>query len=347
MAAPGRFVVIGENVHTTRIVPVSSPRVGEDSDGRQAVVFTDVGGATRHLLVPEAEKELQAYQEGRIKHVRIAVQTAMGGAGPEAETALAYLRAMVEAQVAAGAHYLDLNVDEVSLVPSEQIEAMRWLVRTIRPWATVPLSIDSSNPDTLRAGIEEAAGHDPGAPMLNSASLERADAFALAAEAGGPVIVTSAGETGIPNDADGRVENASRAVEIALQHGIPLALVYVDPLVFPISVDASFGSHVLEAFRRLRERFGPEIHLTGGMSNVSFGLPNRTLVNDAFLVLAVDAGADSGIIDPIQNNLERVFSIDRTSRPFLLATDVLTGVDQHCRAYIKAWRAGELETAAA
>ncbi|MCC6222056.1 MAG: dihydropteroate synthase [Thermoleophilia bacterium] len=347
MAVPERFVVIGENIHTTRVVPVSSPRVGEDPEGRQAVVFTDADGATRHLVVPEAEKELQAYQEGRIKHVRIAVQTAMAGEGQEAETALAYLRAMAEGQVAAGAHYLDLNVDEVSLHPAEQVEAMRWLVRTVRPWAAVPLSIDSSNPDTLRAGIEAAAGDAAGPPMLNSASLERVDAFALAAEAGGPVIVTSAGESGIPNDADGRVENATKAVELALGQGVPLERVYVDPLVFPISVDASYGSHVLESFRRLRARFGPEIHLTGGMSNVSFGLPNRTLVNDAFLVLAVEAGADSGIIDPIQNNLERVFSIDRTSRPFRLATDVLTGVDQHCRAYIKAWRAGELEAAAA
>lgn len=347
MAAPERFVVIGENIHTTRIVPVSSPRVGEDGEGRQAVVFSDAEGATRHLVIPEGEKALQGYQEGRIKHVRIAVQAAMAGEGPEAGTALAYLRAMVESQVAAGAHYLDLNVDEVSLVPAEQVEAMRWLVRTVKPWATVPLSIDSSNPDTLAAGMEEAAGHAAGLPMLNSASLERADAFVLAAGVGGPVIVTSAGETGIPNDADGRVANASRAVELALGQGIPLERVYVDPLVFPISVDATFGSHVLEAFRRLRERFGPEIHLTGGMSNVSFGLPNRTLINDAFLVLAVDAGADSGIIDPIQNNLERVFSIDRSSVPFQLATDVLTGVDQHCRAYIKAWRAGELEAAAA
>lgn len=347
MAAPERFVVIGENIHTTRIVPVSSPRVGEDAEGRQAVVFADAEGRTRHLVVPEAEKELQAYQEGRIKHVRIAVQTAMAGEGQEAETALAYLRAMTEGQVAAGAHYLDLNVDEVSLHPAEQVEAMRWLVRTVRPWAAVPLSIDSSNPDTLRAGIEEAGGHPAGPPMLNSASLERADAFALAAGAGGPVIVTSAGESGIPNDADGRVENATKAVELALGQGVPLERVYVDPLVFPISVDATYGSHVLESFRRLRERFGPEIHLTGGMSNVSFGLPNRTLINDAFLVLAVEAGADSGIIDPIQNNLERVFSIDRASRPFQLATDVLTGVDQHCRAYIKAWRAGELEAAAA
>lgn len=78
------------------------------------------------------------------------------------------------------------------------------------------------------------------------------------------------------------------------------------------------------------------------MSNVSFGLPNRRLVNDAFLVLAVDAGADSGIIDPVASNPERVLTVDRTSRPFQLAVDVLTGADPSCRAYLS-WRAGELE----
>jgi 5-methyltetrahydrofolate--homocysteine methyltransferase len=336
------FVVIGENVHTTRVVLVSSPRVAADESGREAVVFTDAAGRTRYLPIPEAEQQTQNYLEGRVKHVRIAVQTAMAGGG-DASTALDYLRALVTGQIEAGARYLDLNVDEVSLKLPEQIEAMRWLVDTVRPWATVPLSIDSSNLEIIQAGIEAAANGSSGAPMLNSASLERSEALDVAASAGGPVIVTAAGESGMPSDAAGRVENASRMVEAALERAIPLERIYVDPLVFPISVDAAFGAHCLDAFRRLRERYGREIHLTGGMSNVSFGLPNRRLVNDAFLVLAVEAGADSGIIDPIANNLERVFSIDRDSRPFQLAVDVLTGADQHCKAYIKAWRAGELE----
>jgi 5-methyltetrahydrofolate--homocysteine methyltransferase len=79
------------------------------------------------------------------------------------------------------------------------------------------------------------------------------------------------------------------------------------------------------------------------MSNVSFGLPNRRLINDAFLVLAMEAGADSGIIDPVTSSVERVLSLDRSSRPFQLALDVLSGADRHCRAYMKAYRAGELE----
>lgn len=337
------FIVIGENIHATRVVRRSSPSVEVDEHGREGVSFVDAAGVKRSLPVSEAERESAGYQEGRIKHVRLAIRTAMSGDEPDASTALAYLEAMVAGQIAAGARYLDLNVDEVSLDLSEQIAAMRWLVRTIEPWASVPLTIDSPNPEIIKAGLNEAAAATSGLPMLNSASLERIDVLELAVQSGGPVVLTAAGESGIPGDADGRVENAGRVVEHALARGVPLERIYVDPLVFPISVDSASGEHCLAAFRRLRERFGPEIHLTGGMSNVSFGLPGRRLVNDAFLLLAIEAGADSGILDPVARRLERVLATDRGARPFQLAVDVLTGADPNCRAYIKAYRAGELE----
>ena len=343
MIAASEFVVIGENIHATRIVKRSGPRVTTDEHGREAVVFTDVAGGHRQLPVPEAEQQSAAYAEGKIKHVRIAIQAAMSGAEPDAATALAYLETLVARQVEAGARYLDLNVDEVSLGLPEQIEAMRWLVRTVATLTSTPVSIDSPNIEIIEAGLNEAlqSGQEP--PMLNSVSLERIGALELAVQSGGPVVVTAAGESGIPGDVEGRLENAGRIVELALERGIGLERIYVDPLIFPISVNGASGEHCLETFRRLRERFGAEIHLTGGMSNVSFGLPNRRLLNDAFLLLAIEAGADSGIVDPVANNIERVFAVDRETAPFRLAADVLTGADRNCRAYLKAYRAGELE----
>jgi Pterin binding enzyme len=343
MIAPSEFVVIGENIHATRIVKRSGPRVTTDEHGREAVVFTDVAGGHRQLPVPEAEQQSAAYVEGKVKHVRIAIQAAMSGAEPDAPTALAYLEAQVARQVEAGARYLDLNVDEVSLALPEQIEAMRWLVRTVSAWTQTPVSIDSPNIEIIEAGLDEAlrCGSEP--PMLNSVSLERIAALELAVRSGGPVVVTAAGESGIPGDVEGRLENAGRIVELALERGIALERIYVDPLIFPISVNGASGEHCLETYRRLRERFGAEIHLTGGMSNVSFGLPNRRLLNDAFLLLAIEAGADSGIVDPVANNIDRVFALDRETPPFRLAADVLTGADRNCRAYLKAYRAGELE----
>jgi 5-methyltetrahydrofolate--homocysteine methyltransferase len=177
--------------------------------------------------------------------------------------------------------------------------------------------------------------------MLNSASLERRSALDLAVEAGGPVVVTAAGASGMPSDAESRVTNASEMIEAALGKGMTLRDVFVDPLIFPVSVDGSFGTHALDAIRTLRARYGPEIHITGGMSNVSFGIPGRRLLNEAFLQLAIEAGADSGIVDPVSTDLEAVQRLDLSSGAYALARDALLGVDLSCRAFLRAYRAGD------
>ncbi len=339
------FVVIGENIHATRVLLRKSKRIAANEQGEEAIVFTDEDGVSRHLRIPEEEKHSQPYQEGRIKHVRLAVQIAMAGAEPDCSTALSYLRMLAHCQVKAGAHFLDVNVDEISTKLDDQLEAMRWLVRKLAPLVDVPLSIDSSNLEIISAGVTgaaEVASTRVGPPMLNSASLERIEALDFVAQLRGPVVVTAAGESGMPTNAEERVANASRMVQASLAVGIGLERIFVDPLVFPIAVDVEYGRHCLDAIAELRRRFGTEIHITGGMSNVSFGLPQRRLLNDAFLILAIEAGADSGIIDPTVVNVERVLAADRTTRPFQLALDVFTGADENCRAYMKAYRAGEL-----
>jgi 5-methyltetrahydrofolate--homocysteine methyltransferase len=336
------FVIIGENIHTTRIIRRPSPRLVDDEHGEPAIAFTDEQGERRLLSIPEEERRTQEYEEGRVKHVRAAIRHAQEGN----DAGIAYLRAMALEQIDAGAAFLDVNVDEYSHRLADQISTMQFLVRLLGPVATVPLSIDSSNEEIIAAGMDAADRH-AGPPMLNSASLERLDSLDLAVEAGGAVIVTAAGDSGMPSDTAERVENASRMVDAATAKGISLDRIYVDPLMFPISVDGDFGHHVLDAIKELRGTFGPDIHITGGMSNVSFGLPSRRLINDAFLVLAIEAGADSGIVDPIANDIRRLDSLDRSSRPFRLATDVLTGADRHCRAYLRASRSGELEEVAA
>ena len=346
MSMTGRdFVVIGENIHTTRVLLRKSERIAANEKGEEGIVFVDEDGASSHLRIPEEEKLSQAYREGRIKHVRLAVQVAMAGTEPDCSTALSYLRTLAQRQVKAGAHFLDVNVDEFSQKPADRIEAMRWLARTLAPLVEIPLSIDSSNLEIIGAGVAaatETAGSRVGPPMLNSASLERIEALDLAARLKGPVVVTAAGDSGMPTNTQERVVNASRMVEASLAAGIQLDQVFVDPLVFPIAVDSQYGRHCLDAIAELRRRYGAEIHITGGMSNVSFGLPNRRLLNDAFLVLAIESGADSGIVDPTVVNVQRALAAERTSRPFQLALDVFTGADENCRAYMKAYRAGEL-----
>jgi len=161
----------------------------------------------------------------------------------------------------------------------------------------------------------------------------------------GPPVATAAGSAGMPSGAAERVEYVAQIAGHAHARSIDDHRLFIDPLVFPISVDGEFGYHCLDAIREIRARW-PEAHITGGMSNVSFGLPNRRLINDAFLVMAIEAGADSGIIDPILNPPARALAADRTAPAFRLAFDVLTGADRDCKAYLRAARAGTLKEAA-
>jgi 5-methyltetrahydrofolate--homocysteine methyltransferase len=341
-----RFVIIGENIHTTRVLPRAGRHVVEGPGGDVAVRFTARDGQIRHLRVPDKFKAQQAYQEGRVKHVAIAVRAAMADVEPDASDGKEYLAVLAARQIAHGARFLDVNVDEISVRPGEQIESMRWLVEFIEPLSSVPLSIDSSNLQVIEAGIRTCRAL-AGAPLLNSASLERSEALDFAAAHLLPVVVTAAGESGMPQDAEQRVANASRMIEAAFAKSVPAERLYVDALVFPISVDSGFGTHYLDAVRIIREKYGDRIHVTGGLSNVSFGLPCRRLINDVFINLAIDAGADSGIVDAVANDLNKVLRADRNARPYQLARDMLLGVDRNCRTFLRAYRQGELAMAQA
>ncbi|MDE3000839.1 MAG: dihydropteroate synthase [Gemmatimonadota bacterium] len=338
----GEFIVIGENIHTTRVVLRKGRLVVKNPEGLEAVRYYDTCKRRRFLTIPDDFKRTQDYEEGRVKYVKIAVQSAMSGLASQADEGLAYLRRMVQRQVYAGADYLDLNVDEVSLRLDEQKKAMRWLVGAVQEASPVPISVDSSNVETIGEGLAACDGR-AGRPLLNSASLERLEALDLALRFNARVVVTAAGESGMPQDAEGRVGNASRMVDAALSRGIAIEDIFVDALVFPISVDVGFGNHCFEAIRRLRAKFGPGIHVTGGFSNVSFGLPCRRLINDVFTILAVEAGADSGIVDPVASSPERVFAMDRDTEPYRLAEAMLLGRDRMCKAFLRAFRKGALD----
>ena len=330
------LIVIGENIHCTRVALRKGRRIAE-RDGAEVILYETAEGEERALPVTAEAKRTKDYEEGRVKHVQVAIETAMETAAGDPAEGLRYIEAQVRHQERAGAAFLDLNVDEIAPKLAVQTGAMAWLAATVQGLTDLPLSIDSSSVDVIRAGLE-AIAPAKARPMLNSASLERLDALDLAREHDSRVVVTAAGEKGMPDGADERVANASRMVEAALDRGFAIGDLYIDPLVFPISVDSRFGNHCFDAIRALRARFGDEVHITGGMSNVSFGLPARKILNDIFVLLAVEAGADSGILDPVASPPEAILAIDRADPNYKLAEDVLMGRDEHCMEYIRAWR---------
>ena len=337
------FIIIGENIHTTRVLMRRGKLVTTTEDGVDVIRYRTADGEARLLPIPDDARKTQDFEEGRVKHMKIAIQAAMSGDAEKSAEGMAYLRRQVQRQEEAGADFLDLNVDEISIKLEEQKEAIAWLVDTVQGMTDLPASVDSSNSEVIEAGLEatDRSGTREN-PLLNSASLERLEALDMVVKYNARVVVTASGESGMPQTAEERVANASRVIDTALEKDIPVSDIYVDPLYFPVSVDRRFGLHAFESIRQLRAKYGPDIHISGGMSNISFGIPARKMINDAFMIIAVEAGADSGIIDPVSSRPDEVFGLDRDSTPYKLAEDVLMGRDDHCANYISAWRNGEL-----
>ena len=224
------------------------------------------------------------------------------------------------AQVQAGADILDVNVgtfgvDEVALLP----KAVQMVMDTV----DVPLCLDSSNPDALEAALKVYKGK----PVVNSItgeghSLERV--LPIIKEYGAAVIGLVQDDEGIPKDAERRVRIASKIVERVEAAGIRREDLVIDCLAFAIGAEPSSGVAVIEAIRRIKAELG--VNMTMGASNVSFGLPDRELLNNAFVVMAVAAGATCLIVDVAK------------VRPIILAADLMLGRDKRARRYIEAYR---------
>ena len=339
---PPAFIVIGENIHTSRVVKRDGARIGETAGGDAAVRVPLPDGGEGLLVVQPSIRDTREFASGRVKHVMAAVLEGVTG-GPDADLAATYVRWMAARQIAGGASYLDINVDEYSPDVDGRLAAMAWLVPIVGPVSSVPLSIDSSDSAVMQVGLDlvDPAWGGGGAPLLNSAAADRVDVLGMAADRGSPVVLSSTGAT-MPTGTEERMERAVELIDLALAHGLELSEMHVDPLVIPIGVDPDGGSAYLEAVRQLRARYGPALHITSGVSNVSFGMPMRRLISDVFLDLCVTAGQDSGIVDPVAAKIADALAPDRDAEGYRLAADLLTGADAYGVEFIDAYRSGRL-----
>ncbi|NIS83212.1 MAG: dihydropteroate synthase [Anaerolineales bacterium] len=231
------------------------------------------------------------------------------------------VRIMAEEQIDAGADILDVNV---GLPEIDDVATLPEVAGLLGEEFDVPICIDSPNPAALAAALEVV----PGKPLVNSVSGEEAALKAvlpLVKDRNAAVIGLTIDEGGIPSDVDGRTLIAERILERAVKIGIPEEDVILDPLVLAISTDHNAGVIAFRTIEELKQRLGVNINL--GASNISFGLPDRHVINQAFLALAMAAGASCAITDPSRLGLT------------VRATDLLLGRDAFSARYIAHYRA--------
>ena len=226
-------------------------------------------------------------------------------------------------QVAAGADIIDVNVggkgiDEVTLLPE--------VVRIVANAVDVPLAIDTRVPAALEAALEVC----PGRPLVNSIGAERkilSENLPIVSEFKVPIIALCMGQEGIPSSARDRLILAHQVLEAAAQSGIKSENVVFDPLVMTVGADDQAARVALETIRGLREEF-PDNSITGGASNVSFGMPARTLLNAGFITVAVVLGMNIPITDPTKTDLR--FAIH--------CADIFSGHDKKNRRFMRYYR---------
>jgi len=242
------------------------------------------------------------------------------------EKDVAFIQKLALDQVNAGADVLDVNAGtEATREPDDLL----WLVQTVQEVVDKPLSLDSPNPKALAHAVTVVKQ----TPFINSISgeLHRLGSLPIVAERQCKVLALAIDDNGIPKDVEGRMVVVRRLFEETRKAGVLDDNVYVDPLVTAIATDAQACSLAMQCMRTIKSEF-PKAHLTCGLSNISYCLPARAVLNRSFMTLAMLAGLDSAIMDPNDRGLIEA----------IYATQVLLGQDRHCMKFSKAFSAGKI-----
>jgi 5-methyltetrahydrofolate--homocysteine methyltransferase len=240
-----------------------------------------------------------------------------------------YIQDMALRQAEAGADFLDLNAG-TGAAPAQEPDDLIWLVDTVQAVTDVRLCLDSANPAAVAAALGRAA--QP--PLINSISGEKARLEGilplLAGRAWGAIALLL-DDSGIPPDVEGRLRVGRDLIEQTRAAGVADEQLYIDPLAIALSTRQDGALVAFETMRALREEY-PQVHFGIGLSNASFGLPGRKVLNRVFLSHAMAAGLDLAIMDPLDDGLVSE----------MLATEVLLGRDRFCRRYTRAFKAGRV-----
>jgi len=227
-------------------------------------------------------------------------------------------------QTDAGADFIDVNA---GVFVGKEPEYLEWLVKTVQAAVDGPCCIDSPDPKA----IEKALAVHKGTAMINSISLEKDRYDTLMPIIAGTdlkVVALCMSDEGMPETTADRMKIADKLVNGLVQNQIPLENIYVDPLVQPVSTNNDFGVEFLSAIEQIIKTF-EGIHTVCGLSNISFGLPDRKFLNQTFMSMAIAKGLDGAIVNPL----------DKKMMANIIAAEALSGKDDYCMEYLKAYRA--------
>ena len=235
---------------------------------------------------------------------------------------VAYVLREAISQAEAGAHVLDVNVGVPGLDEPTVLDAT---VQAVQSVTDLPLQIDTSDPKAL----ERALRHYNGKALVNSVNGKEesmASVLPLVAKYGGAVVALTLDEAGIPPTAEGRLAIAKRILARGAEYGLTPSDFVIDVLCLAVSADATSANVILETMRRVREELGCRTCL--GVSNISFGLPARPLLNASFYTMALAAGLSAGIVNPLATDMMTAYRAYRA----------LTGKDRTCADWIESFK---------
>lgn len=244
-----------------------------------------------------------------------------------AERDVAFVQDLAQRQVAAGASFIDVNA---GTAPEREPGDLVWLVETVQEVTDTPLCLDSANPVALTAALD--CVERP--PLINSISGETKrieGVLPLVPGRACGVVALLLDDNGIPKDVEGRLAVARRLLGLTRVAGVADKDVYIDPLAIAVSTRQDGALIALDTMRAIRAE-APEVRFSIGLSNISFGLPIRKVVNRVFLTLALAAGLDAAIMDPLDDSLYSE----------MLGAELVLGRDRFCRKYTGAFRAGRI-----
>jgi len=237
----------------------------------------------------------------------------------------AFIQELAKKQAEAGATaWLDANA---GTAPQREPDDLVWLVETIQAVVDTPIALDSANAKALEAAIK-VVKHKP---LINSISLEpgRMDVYPIVAENKCPAVALAMDEKGIPKTKEERIATVGKILDKTRPMGIADEDLYFDPLAMTIATGQENALLFFDTVREIKKNF-PKVHITCGLSNISFGMPARSFINRTFLALAMEAGMDCAICDPNNQDIQTT----------ILATELLMAQDRHCLKFTRAFRNG-------